>query len=314
MPAAIGDRADGRPQRLPLLGSMLSPARILLVASVLVAFTTGACSDSAPGKRPEQVIFGGERPVQISIPADYDHNKKTPLLVVLHGYAVSGYLVLALTGLRDLGDDARVLLVAPEAVVGADGAPSWNIEGSCCNQHDTDDVAYISELVEEIASVYNVDRDRIYAFGHSNGGLMAYHLACERPDLFAAIASLAGPTVGSSCAPSQPVSILHVHGTDDDQVLIGGGNFSTGLPYQGAQAGLEQWAGLDGCGTSWQELEPLDIEVDLEGAETIVTSNASCPDGIGLALWKIEGGGHNPGFQDSFPIQLYDWLARFSHR
>ncbi len=273
-----------------------------------------ACGDPEALAPPDQVIFGGERPVQISIPRNYDHSKKTPLLVVLHGYSVSGYLVLALTGLRDLGDTERVLVVAPEGVIGADNSPSWNVPDVCCGQHDTDDVAYISDLVEEIASVYNVDREQIYVFGHSNGGLMAYQLACERPDLFTGIVSLAGSTPVETCHPSEAISILHVAGTEDDQVLMEGGEFSTGLHYPGAMEGLEQWAALDACGDAWVEGSPLDIEVDLEGSETAVVRNGSCPQDTGLELWTIEGGGHNPAFQDRFAIELFHWLAQFRHR
>jgi polyhydroxybutyrate depolymerase len=280
----------------------------LLALNLFLAGAPG-CSD-APLERPDQVDFGGDRVVQIAVPKDYDHGKKTPLLIALHGYSVTGYVVLAITGLRDLNDVENVIVAAPEGVIGDDGAPSWNIEGTCCNQHDTDDVAYIVGLVEEISSVYNVDRDRVYVFGHSNGGLMAYHLACERPDVFAGIASLAGPTVGDSCQPSEPISILHIQGTEDDSISIDGGTFSTGVPYLGSFAGLETWANHNGCGDDWQDGTPLDIEIDLPGAETTVTNNASCPPDIGIEMWTIEGGGHNPGFhQDDFPSELFRWFS-----
>lgn len=273
-----------------------------------LAGTMSCSSEATPVERPEQVTFGGERPVQLLASANYDHSTETPLLIALHGYGVTGYLLLAFTGLRDLYEEEDVLVVAPEGVIGADGAPSWNIEGTCCNQHDTDDVEYLVDLVEEISSVYNVDRERVYVFGHSNGGTMAYHLACERPDVFKGIASLAGPTVGETCQPDEAVSILHIAGTDDDSVLYDGGNFSTGVPYEGAFPGLESWAVRNGCDDDWQDGEPLDIDVDLPGTETTVTRNDSCPPGIGLELWTIEAGGHNPGFQDSFPGQLFRWL------
>jgi polyhydroxybutyrate depolymerase len=280
----------------------------LLSKALLLSLALSGCSDDAV-ERPTQVDFGGERPVQIAVPKDYDHSQKTPLLIALHGYSVTGYIVLAITGLRDLNDLENVIVAAPEGVIGDDGAPSWNIPGTCCNRHDTDDVAYIADLVEEISSVYNVDPERVYAFGHSNGGLMAYHLACERPDIFAGIASLAGPTVGDSCSPSEAVSILHIQGTEDDQISIDGGTFSTGVPYLGSFAGLETWAGHNGCGESWQDGAALDIEIDLPGAETSVRSNASCPEGIGIEMWTIEGGGHNPGFDlTGFPLELFRWF------
>lgn len=87
-----------------------------------------------------------------------------------------------------------------------------------------------------------VDPDRIYVFGHSNGGFMAYWLACELSDEVTAIAVLAGsdyPT-DADCQPSRPVSVLHLHGDDDELVFYEGGstfgepvNIATS-PYPGA--------------------------------------------------------------------------------
>ncbi len=74
---------------------------------------------------------------------------------------------------------------------------SWNA-GGCCGQaeaDDLDDVGFILALVDELVASYSIDPDRVYLTGFSNGGLLAYRLACES-DRFAAIAPVGATLVG----------------------------------------------------------------------------------------------------------------------
>jgi polyhydroxybutyrate depolymerase len=274
----------------------------------LAVFAVGCSSNSEPtSERPEQITFGGDRPTTLHVPDDYDHSQPTPLLMVLHGYRASSFLQLSYTRTRDLPDQVGTLMLAPEGTIGGDGYTAWNASEICCGDvADIDDVGYLTGLVDEVSAVWNVDPDRIYIFGHSNGGFMAYRLACERSDLFAGIASLAG--MGwTGCDPSQKVSVLQIHGTEDESVAIDGGVFDGGA-YLSAQGSLDAWSDYNSCGDDWQSGGRLDIDGDLEGEETAVTHNADCKD-VGVELWKIEGGAHIPGFNEAFPMELWDWFA-----
>ena len=86
-------------------------------------------------------------------------------------------------------------------------------------------------MVEEVAAEHAVDRRRVYVVGFSNGGFMSYRLACDHADRIAAIVSISGATYADPdrCAPSEPVAVLEVHGTDDRTI-----------PYDGGM-----WFGLD---------------------------------------------------------------------
>jgi polyhydroxybutyrate depolymerase len=264
------------------------------------------CGEDTSGS-PDQVWFGGDRPVELRVPSTYDHSTPTPLLVVLHGFGADGRIQLAYTGLEQLIEDEGVLLAAPDGTINPDGVRFWNATPACCDGYGSgvDDVGYIGGLIEEISAVYNVDPDRVYLFGHSNGGYMSYRMACERADLIAGIVPLAGGATGSAtpCNPSRPVSVLHIHGDADDTVFIDGG-----AGYPSASGGLDMWAGLDSCGTNTVSGDPIDIEKRIDGAETTVETWQGCPSGLGIELWTIQGGSHVPIFTDDFPAQMWAWL------
>lgn len=263
---------------------------------------------------PDQYVFGGDRPTYLKVPAGYDHSVPTPLLVVLHGFGANGYTQLAYTGLEDLVDDEGILLIAPDGTVNSEGRQFWNATDACCDDEGSgvDDVAYIGGLVEEISSVWNVDPGRVFFFGHSNGGYMSYRMACDRADLVAALFSLAGATWAdpTACAPSQPVSVLQLHGDADSTVLYQGGDFSIGS-YPGAAVTVATWADYNGCtGALTDDPARLDIDRSITGDDTRTAHHAGCPAGIDAELWTIEGGGHIPNLAPTaFPGIVWSWLS-----
>jgi len=68
----------------------------------------------------------------------------------------------------------------------------------------------VKKILEDIKNNFNVDENRIYATGMSNGARFSYRLACEMSDTFAAIAAVSGVKSTISCNPSRPIPILHL--------------------------------------------------------------------------------------------------------
>jgi len=208
-----------------------------------------------------------------------------------------------------------VLMVAPDGTRDASGNAFWNVGiDGCCNFDGStvDDVKYLSDLLAEIRSVYNVDARRIFVVGHSNGGFMAHRLACERSSEISAFVSLAG-NLGQAiaCRPAVPVSVLQIHGDRDTTVLYDGGTDILGKgggPYAGALESVERWAGDDGCASTWTAGTPIDLESTLAGAETTVSTFDGCPAGTEVSLWTIQGGGHIPAVGGRFPGLVWRWL------
>jgi polyhydroxybutyrate depolymerase len=192
------------------------------------------------------------------------------------------------------------------------GEHFWNATDACCADpgSDVDDVAYLGSLIEEVSAEWNVDPARVFAFGHSNGGFMAYRLACDRADLVAAVVSIAGATwsEGTACDPSQDVSVLQIHGTDDDVVRYEGGRFA--VPYPGAMETVASWAIYAGCtGGLVADPRQIDIDENVAGIDTSVARHTECPQGIDAELWTIEGGSHVPDLQPDFPSVVWAWLG-----
>jgi polyhydroxybutyrate depolymerase len=302
-----------------------------LVLAAVVA-VLAACADPAPSpdgpptssvvappdiaSRRADLVVGGNRPVTVHIPASYDARQPAPLLIALHGYTSSGADVETYFDLGPAADARGFVYAAPDGTYDRDGNRFWNATDACCNfdDADVDDVAYLTDVIGEIEADLAIDPKRIALVGHSNGGFMAYRMACERADRVAAIVSLAGATFvdPADCAPSEPVSIVQVHGTFDDTILFEGG--STTVPYPGAQATAETWATNDGCDEASSTLtERIDVDADRaagdDPAETSVTEWSGCEQGATVQLWTIPDGTHDPSISPAFADAVLDFLV-----
>ena len=149
-----------------------------------------------------------------------------PLVIALHGHGGTAARMRRRSG-WNAAADARGFIVAYPDGASWRNIPwrSWNA-GACCGysrETGVDDIAYLRNLLDALIAEYPVDPARVYVTGISNGGMMAYRAACELSDLVAAIAPVAGALGISACQPSEPVSVIIFHGTDDRYVPYNGG-------------------------------------------------------------------------------------------
>ncbi|MFO0748323.1 MAG: PHB depolymerase family esterase [Myxococcota bacterium] len=228
------------------------------------------------------------------MPPDYDPARAWPLVLLLHGYSASGAIQDLYLGFSDTAKAAGFITVIPDGLKNALGNQYWNASpGWCCDfEHSgVDDDGYLVGLVAEAKARWHVDPTRVFAFGHSNGGFMAHELACHHADLFAAIASLAGslPIAVNDCNPSQPVSVLQIHGTLD-AVIVYPGN----ADYPGAEAVVDRWASYDECSGQRVAGDPRDYDSAVAGLEATPWAWASCASDTEVALWSLAGSGHIP--------------------
>lgn len=159
-----------------------------------------------------------QRDYIIHIPASYDSNSSIPLVLCFHGYGGSA-LGMSYTSFNYIADTANFIVVYPQGTL-LQGVTHWNVGGWTLSSN-TDDVGFISSLLDSLSNQYNIDQTRIYGTGMSNGGYMSFLLACQLSNRIAAIASVTGsmtPQMYNVCDPQRPVPILQIHGTNDQTV------------------------------------------------------------------------------------------------
>jgi polyhydroxybutyrate depolymerase len=172
-----------------------------------------------------------------------------PLVVLLHGRYQVPSQVMAASGLAELGRARGFAVAVPGAYGGG-----WNA-GTCCStgaQNNMPDVAFLDQVVNDVAARRRIDRRRVYVAGFSNGGMLAYRYACERPGRVAAIGVVAGAmalaTPDHLCRPDRPVGVVHVHGAADTTVPYAGGPLPGGEgPVASAPASVGELAAAAGC-------------------------------------------------------------------
>lgn len=275
--------------------------RIAALACLLLA----CGDDGGSGTNRPMTLGGEERPVVLKVPATLDDGALYPLVMVLHGYGVNGFVQQAYFGAGSLATQSKAFVIAPDGTLDSSGSQFWNADPLCCDFEGThvDDVGYLGGILDDLlASDWPIDPDQVFLIGHSNGGFMSYRMACERADIIAAIAPLAGDASSQpeTCAPSQPVNVLHMHGTADETVP-----FDT---ITGAEASVMQWQQKNGCATTRTAGPDLDLEQNLAGAETHTSIADGCPALGNVELWAIEGAGHVPVFSPDFNEVWFSWF------
>jgi polyhydroxybutyrate depolymerase len=266
--------------------------------STVVEPETGS-TELGPADRPARLVA----PDEVTAPA--------PLLVLLHGYGADAAGQDAYLGVTEQAASRGLYVLLPDGTMSDSGKRFWDSEGACCNFSSTpvDDVAYLSGLIDEALAERPIDPDRVYLFGHSNGGFMSYRMACDAADRIAAVAVLAGSDApeADDCAPSEPVSVLHLHGTDDRVIEYAGGTITTTFP--GALETIDRWVERDGCDEDGVERPALDLDTGIAGDETTVVVHEGCADGALVQLDTLQGGGHVPSLsREAVGTQVLDWL------
>jgi polyhydroxybutyrate depolymerase len=291
--------------------------RWLLVAVLVSSVTAcGSTADDEPaaGRAGTRTIKLDDRPFRLHVPRTYDPARKAPLVVLLHGYTSNAADQESYFKLTAESDRRGFLYAMPDGTKDREDKRFWNATAACCDfyRSGVDDSGYLSRLIDAVGASYSVDAARVYLVGHSNGGFMAYRMACEHSTQVSAIVSLAGAMNydTASCTPERPVRVLQIHGTADDTIEFeGGANGSN--PFPSAAVTVDTWRRLNGCGARADtSAAPLDLDTTLSGAETTVTRyTAGCRDGREVELWTIKDGGHVPQLSEDFAPAVIDFLS-----
>jgi polyhydroxybutyrate depolymerase len=264
-----------------------APTRHVAVVAALLALVP-ACerwARPAKGTTDRHLIVGGVTRTYLQHAGGQARPGRT-LVFVLHGLGGHGAGIEWRTnGTFDkLADRDGAVVIYPEALgdprhwnTGADESPGGAPDAR-------NDLAFLSALIDTAVAELGVDRKHVFAAGFSDGASMVYRLACERPDLVAAVAPVSGgmpPAVARGCARGAPVSIIDMHGTDDPMAPL----------EQRIRDGIAAWARRDGCpqAPSSSRLPDLDPH---DGTQTRADLFGPCMGGTAVTFYEIAGGGH----------------------
>jgi len=235
------------------------------------------------------------------------------VLFNLHGYGSDAIEQMNYTNFNNLANtkENNFILIHPQ------GAPlntaltssssHWNSGGWTIGS-TVDDVDFIDTIIALVSQKYDLNQNRIYSTGMSNGGFMSYHLACNLSSKIAAVASVTGSMSSEtyeSCNPDHPTSILQVHGSIDVTVPFQG---NSALGMRSVNDVMDYWKLYNAC-----DVDPTSIIIDYFDIEIAVQHDtySNCLNDVHVELYKIEGMGHTWPYKGRYGIGATEIIWEF---
>ena len=245
---------------------------------------------------------------QTHVPEDLDPEVAVPLIIDMHGYASDSTVHRDLSSFNDIADEDGAIVVYPDGVSGKrmewemEENRAWNA-GWCCAHSaldDIDDVGFIEKVVNLSLEMHNIDADRIYASGWSNGCAMAQRLAMESSHVFAAVGCMAFYLITDHVGDYAPIPVMEVHGFLDQVVLYE--TTAISIPFNeemwtnpeayetGAVENMYEWGAHNGCSGPVETFE-LNALYSIQGFD-------NCESNASVRLMTIYAAQHNPYSND----------------
>ncbi len=237
------------------------------------------------------IMFDGRvRTYILYVPANYSAETPVPLVLNFHGYGSNAFEQMHYGDFRPIADTAGFIVVQPMGTVDLIGSTHWNVGWGTSSLND---VSFTNALIDSLSAAYNINQDRVYSTGMSNGGFMSYQLACKLSNRIAAIASVTGAmTIGTpaSCNPDHPTPVMEIHGTADGTVPYAGN-----ILFESVASGLAYW-------TNYNETDATPTTTDIDDTDPNDGSTVqhmyygNGNNGVVVEHYKVNGGAHTwPG-------------------
>ncbi len=230
------------------------------------------------------VSSGQKREYLLYVPRSYDRSRPTPLVISMHGAGGWPTQQMNLSEWNRLAESQKFIVVYPSGRADGAGPRIWHVGRGPGLMRD---VRFISELINKLEAAYNIDPERIYANGFSNGGGMAFVLSCMLSDRIAAVGMMgAAQTLPWSwCTERRAVPMIAFHGTADPAALYNGGqSWVAPRPFPAVPTWTANWARRNRC-----ERNPVESAV---AADVTRREYTNCADDADVVLYTVHGGGH----------------------
>ena len=274
------------------LKRFLQVVSLLAICGVISAWIIPAQNISGNYRSRGTLLVDGERRhYLLYVPKTYDTSKQTPLVISIHGYGGFPENQSSVSGWNKLADQYGFIVVYPAGT----GFPlHWRASGTADSYKEVD---FINQLIDTLEGEYNIDPQRIYANGHSNGGGMTFMLTCTLSDRIAAAGSVSGGYLypWSQCQNQRAVPLIAFHGTADPVVpYTGGPSRLFDLPFVDVPTWIGQYAAHNSCLSTAQDLPAV--------KEVTGVQYSGCSGGADVVFYTLNGDGHAwPGSTSLLP-------------
>ena len=268
------------------------------------------------------LFFDGQnRSFIVYVPSTYDGSTQVPIVFNFHGGAgTSSDFINYENDMRPIADTANFIAVYPQAAVDpTDGSYSWLHKTPTTHN----DVNFIEAIIDTLINDYNIDNDRVYACGYSEGGIFSYELGCRLNNRIAAFSSVSGSMLVDAfrvsyynlgnCSPIHPTAVLLIPGTSD---------FSPHSSYSGLQP---YYMSVSDITTYWSSYNNTAINPTITN---VPNSNTSDGSNVEKRIWengdncvavqelKVINGGHDwPGSSGNMDInasqEIWNFVSKY---
>jgi polyhydroxybutyrate depolymerase len=243
-------------------------------------------------------VAGVSRRFTVCLPNACKNTTSVPLVIVLHGALGNGWSAEFDSQMTRKAEKEHFIVVYPNGT----GRMhryflTWNV-GPCCgtaSHKHANDVGFIRQMIIALTKEYQIDPNRIYVTGLSNGGMLAYRVAAEMPDLVAAICPISACMYAISGEMTAPVSVVAFHGTRDRVIPYEGGLgcfFGYPVRTRPVAEAIQYWVKRNGCNSV-----PLREQLDAASKDTYTGGLGNTE----VCLYTLKKGGHCwPGGRSAF--------------
>jgi len=263
-----------------------------------------------------------KRTYKFFIPSFHNKSVPVPLLIALHGRGGNGQSMILLTrkGFNKLAERDGFIVVYPDGI-----ELNWNDgrideeSNDRAHRENIDDVGFISTLIDSMIRDYNIDPERVYITGISNGAIMSYRLACELSQKITAIAPVDGNIPHrffTECPNYKSVSVLAINNTEDPLVPFDGGDIHGSLnriklgKVLSVDESVGFWVKKNNCSATPVITDMPDLDPE-DGTRIIRKLYSGGTGGTEVILYAIEGGGHTwPGGLQYLPVRIIGKTSR----
>lgn len=243
--------------------------------SLQFVVTLMSCNKDSPTKK-VLIKFQGEKRICIIEKSDNSILNQPPLLIILHGHNESASFIRYRIKNSNVFTKSGMLVVYPN--------------GSGLIRHNWDDfktqIDFINTIIDSFSIKFKIDTTKIYIAGFSQGGMLAYRMACEHSERIAAVAMISSQIdsnyVNNSCTMQRAVPLISINSKVDRACPFDSFTFK-GKWFNSVQSGVAAWAYKSGCNIAPDSVyHSNNYEVNIWKKDNLEITT----------LWALKNGGH----------------------